>query len=148
MVYERGYHQHYAMASSVPLKRPFHDAQGGYVLSPMGDQVRLTSGVEFTPRDAPAQTAQLEQAEANARQSIALGQPLKPQAWLGSRPTLPDSRPVIGPSGRHPGLWLAFGHQHIGLSTGAGTGELLADLLSQQPARINPLPFAAHRFGL
>ncbi len=148
MAHERGYHLHYPLQSASPLHRPFHDASGGYVVSPMSQGLRLTSGVEFTHPNAPAQTQQLQQAEEAARQALDLGPALLPQAWVGSRPSLPDSRPVIGPSSRHPGLWLAFGHQHIGLSTGAGTGELLADLMSQTPARIDPTPFAAGRFGL
>ena len=67
--------------------------------------------------------------------------------WMGRRPTLPDSRPVIGEMPGRPGLWLAFGHQHIGFSTGPGTAALLGALM-QGDTRLplDPHPFRASRF--
>ncbi|MCH1999632.1 FAD-dependent oxidoreductase, partial [Achromobacter xylosoxidans] len=72
---------------------------------------------------------QLDLAEARAREAVGLGPRLDPQPWLGRRPTLPDSRPMIGQAPRHPGLWLALGHQHIGFSTAPGTARILGELM-------------------
>ena len=80
-------------------------------------------------RDAAPRPVQLELAEQRAREAFPLGERLDAAPWLGRRPTLPDSRPMIGEAPRHPGLWLALGHQHIGFSTAPGTAKLLAELM-------------------
>lgn len=146
LAWERGYHMHYAPPGDVPLQRPIYDTAGGYVLSPMQDGLRLTTGVELTGRDAPPNLAQLDMAEKSAREALALGPRLEEKAWMGRRPTLPDSRPMIGEAPGHPGLWLAFGHQHIGFTTGPGTAALLGAVMSGEAPPINPEPFSPGRF--
>lgn len=130
MAFERGYHMHYTPGSGPALGRPVYDTGGGYVLSPMARGLRLTTGVELDDCEAPARPVQLDLAETRAREALDLGARLDSQAWLGRRPTLPDSRPMIGQAPRHPGLWLALGHQHIGFSTGPGTASILGELMS------------------
>lgn len=146
MAFERGYHMHYSATGNASLGRPVYDTGGAYVLSPMAQGLRLSTGVQLTRRDAPKNLVQLELAERSAREAFPLAHRLEPEAWIGSRPTLPDSRPIIGEMPRHPGLWLAFGHQHIGFSTGPGTARLLASLMLDEPCEIDPRPFAPERF--
>ena len=146
MAYERGYHMHYAAPGTSQLARPIYDTAGAYVLSPMEQGLRLTSGVELTDLDAPANPLQLDLAEAAARQAVDMGERLEPTPWLGRRPTLPDSRPIIGAMPGQRNLWLAFGHQHIGFSTGPGTGAMLAALMSGEASPIDATPFRAERF--
>ncbi|WP_313331056.1 FAD-binding oxidoreductase [Comamonas sp.] len=146
MAYERGYHMHFAPPASCNISRPVYDTAGAYVLSPMEQGLRLTSGVELTDIDAPANPVQLGLAEAAAREAIDMGQALEPAPWMGSRPTLPDSRPIIGAMPGHRNLWLAFGHQHIGFSTGPGTGAILAALMRGDDAPVDARPFRAERF--
>uniref|UniRef100_UPI0028B11303 FAD-dependent oxidoreductase n=1 Tax=Achromobacter animicus TaxID=1389935 RepID=UPI0028B11303 len=67
-------------------------------------------------------------------------------AWLGHRPTLPDSRPMIGEAPRRPGLWLALGHQHIGFSTAPGTAKVLAELMLEGAAASRHVAFRPGRF--
>jgi D-amino-acid dehydrogenase len=146
MAFERGYHMHYGARPGALLNRPVYDTGGGYVLSPMEHGLRLSTGVQLTSRDAPKNLVQLDLAEGFARQAFALGDRREADAWLGSRPTLPDSRPVIGECPGHPGLWLAFGHQHIGFSTGPGTAAVLGALMDGDRPGIDPAPFRAGRF--
>ena len=146
MAFERGYHMHYEAPEGARLGRPIHDPAGAYVLSPMEQGLRLTTGVELARRDAPASPEQLTLAEQAAREAFPLGRRLEPQAWLGCRPTLPDSRPIIGEAPGHPGLWLAFGHQHIGLSTATGTALLLGALMAGDAPPIEAAPFRPGRF--
>ena len=152
MAFERGYHRHFKPVGGVHLQRPVYDTAGAYVLSPMfnaqGEPVlRMTTGVELAGRDAAPNTAQLEAAENAARRAIPLKEAVAGSDWLGSRPTTPDSRPVIGEMPQCPGLWLAFGHQHIGFSTGPGTGVLLAELMAGESTSINAAPFSPMRFS-
>lgn len=146
MAFERGYHMHYAAAGNAVLNRPVFDSSGGCVLSPMVGGIRLTTGIELTAQDAPASRAQLDLAERAARQAFPLDERQLREPWLGSRPTLPDSRPVIGRAPRSQNLWLAFGHQHIGFSTGPGTASLLGALMAGEAPPIDATPFRPERF--
>jgi len=150
MAYERGYHMHYtghcSGADGGSLTRPIYDPAGGYVLSPMEDGLRLSTGVELTDLDAPPNDAQLTLAEASARDAIDLGTRCHDTPWMGRRPTFPDSRPVIGAAPGHPGVFVAFGHQHIGFKTGPGTASLLADVMEGKTPDIPAAPFSPARF--
>ncbi len=146
MAFERGYHMHYATAGNAMLNRPVYDTGGGCVLSPMAGGIRLTTGVELAAQDAPTSSAQLTMAERAAREAFPLEERLLEEPWMGCRPTLPDSRPMIGRAPRHEGLWLAFGHQHIGFSTGPGTARVLGALMTGEVPPIDAAPFRAERF--
>lgn len=146
MAYERGYHMHFAPPAACNISRPIYDTAGAYVMTPMEQGLRVSSGVELTDLDAPPNPLQLDLAEAAARQAIDMGARLEPTPWLGRRPTLPDSRPIIGAMPGKRNLWLAFGHQHIGFSTGPGTGAILAALMNGETPPVNAAPFRAERF--
>lgn len=146
MAFERGYHMHFAPVPGLTLGRPVYDTGGAYVLSPMEQGLRLTSGVELTDCDVPPNPVQLNLAENAAREALDMGERLEPTPWLGRRPTLPDSRPIIDTMPGRRNLWLAFGHQHIGFSTGPGTGALLAALMCGETPPIDANPFRAERF--
>lgn len=146
MAFERGYHMHYDSDGGARLSRPVYDTGGGYVLAPMEQGLRLSTGVELTDCDAPMNLSQLTMAESSAREAFPLRSRLDPEAWLGRRPTFPDCRPVIGPSVSHPGIWFAFGHQHVGFGTGPGTAAILGALMDGQDSPIDPGPFTPSRF--
>jgi len=66
--------------------------------------------------------------------------------WMGFRPSLPDSLPVISASPVAPDVIYAFGHGHLGLTQSAGTAELVGALIEDQPTQISLNPFSATRF--
>lgn len=144
--YERGYHQHFHFKEGTRLNRPVQDMDGGFLLLPMEQGARITTGVELNHRDAPSNYSQLEQVLPRAREAIDLGGPTEDPIWRGCRPTFPDSRPVIDRAPQHENLWLAFGHQHIGLMTGPITGKLLSQLISGEKTDIDMEPFRASRW--
>lgn len=146
MAYERGQHRHFHPVEGQNLHRPVYDTGGGYVIAPMAQGLRLSTGVELNARAAPPDRVQLDTAERAARAALPLGERTADPDWLGSRPTLPDCRPMIGACPGQPGLWLALGHQHIGFSTGPGTGELLSQLMLGEPTTLDPMPFRPQRF--
>lgn len=146
MGFERGGHRHFQPGPGAPLQRPVHDGAGGYVLAPMAMGLRLSTGVHLGPRAAPLPPAMLDAAERAARSALALGPRTHAPDWQGARPTLPDSRPMIGACPGRPGLWLALGHQHIGLSTGPASGDLLAQLMLGEAPALDPQPFSPARF--
>lgn len=143
---ERGYHRHFAPAGTQALTRPIYDTGGGYVVAPMRAGLRVLSGVELARADAPPHDGQIRLAEAEARGTLALGDPVEPEAWLGSRPSTPDGLPVIGRAPRHPHVVFAFGHGHIGLSTGPVTGQVVAEIIGGETPSVPIGAFSAERF--
>ncbi|AOZ01755.1 amino acid dehydrogenase [Cupriavidus sp. USMAHM13] len=144
---KRGYHMHYAVASGATQSVPIADCEIGYVVAPMQRGLRLTTGVEIArPGSAPS-PIQLARAEGWARDVFRLGRRLDDAAWMGARPCTPDMRPVIGPAGRHPGLWFAFGHNHHGLTLGPASGRLLAEMMTGTGPYVDPRPYSPARFG-
>jgi D-amino-acid dehydrogenase len=143
----RGYHMHYRPLSGASLSRPVVDVENGFALTPTDNGIRLTTGVELAERDAPPNPAIIKLAKRRAEEFIPLGRALLDQPWMGSRPCLPDSLPVVGPSSKFPGLWLNFGHGHDGFTFGPVTGRLLASMIAGKqpfldPAGLSPLRFA------
>jgi D-amino-acid dehydrogenase len=66
--------------------------------------------------------------------------------WMGHRPSMPDSLPVLGPSRATQDVIYAFGHGHVGMTAAPMTGCLVADLLAGRKPAIDIAPFAASRF--
>ena len=147
MAVKRGYHLHFRARGNAGLARPILDADNGYCLAPMQQGIRLTTGAEFAARDAAPTPVQLDRLMPAARELFPLGDAIETKPWMGSRPCLADSRPVIGPAPGQPGLWLAFGHAHWGLTLAAVTGRLVADLVSKTAPVVDPAPYAAERFA-
>jgi D-lysine oxidase len=143
---KRGYHMHYAGKGNAGLSRPVLDADLGYVLAPMQQGVRLTTGAEFAARDAPPTPVQLGRLLPSAKALFPLGEALDPQPWLGCRPCFADSRPVVGKAPGQPGLWLTVGHAHWGLTLGPATGRMLAEMITGATPFCDPAPYRAERF--
>ena len=141
---ERAYHRHYRTRAN--LTRPVHDVDGAYALAPCGDEVRLLTGIELARPDDPPSPTQLARVLPEAAGTLALAEPVDAEPWCGSRPSTPDGLPIIGQAPWHPNLFLAFGHGHIGFSTGPITGRILADLIDGAAPPIPISPFAPERF--
>ena len=143
---KRGYHMHYEPRGKVWLNRPVLDLEKGYVVTPMAQGLRLTTGAEFARLDDPPSSAHLDRLEPFAREMFPLGPRKEPKPWLGRRPCLPDMRPIVGPFPGKPGLWLDFAHHHLGLTLGPISGRLLAEMMHGEPTLVDPAPFRAERF--
>ena len=77
----------------------------------------------------------------------ALGDLAATRIWAGHRPATPDKLPIIGPSNDNDRIWLATGHEGLGITTALGTGRLIADLLLGKPRDIPPEPYLPSRFA-
>lgn len=145
LVSERGYHREFTPNPGRSLRRPIYDIDGAFFVTPMERGIRVSSGVELTDRDAPSSFAQIDQVVPLAREVVEFGEPVG-DVWRGARPTLPDSLPMIGPAPRHPGLWLAFGNQHIGFTTGPATGAAIAAMIAGTPPPFDVTAFSPGRY--
>jgi D-amino-acid dehydrogenase len=145
LAFERGYHREFKPNPARSLLRPIHDAEGSFLMTPMEQGIRVTSGVELTARDAPSSFAQLDQVVPLARGVAEFGEAVG-EPWRGARPTLPDSLPMIGAAPRHAGLWLAFGNQHIGFTTGPATGAAIAAMIGGATPPFEVSSFSPSRY--
>jgi D-amino-acid dehydrogenase len=142
---ERGYHM-MLPDPGIELRLPILVAGGGFGVTPMTDGLRLAGTVEFGGLNAPPN---FKRAEILVKQAKSLFPDLNAdggQPWMGYRPSLPDSLPVIS---RAPGCrnaYLAFGHGHLGLSLAAITAQIITDLIAGRTPEVDPQPFRADRF--
>jgi len=143
---KRGYHRHYRPRGNASLSRPVLDAENGYVMTPMEQGIRITTGAEFAARDGPPTPVQFARLLPAAGALFPLGEAVETQPWLGARPCLPDSRPVIGRAPGNSGVWLAGGHAHWGLTLGPATGRLIAEMITGATPFCDPKPYEAERF--
>ncbi|HEY3845630.1 MAG TPA: FAD-binding oxidoreductase [Acetobacteraceae bacterium] len=144
---ERGYHLNLERGDVGDLRHPvvFPD-QGGFVLAPMQDGIRLTSGVELAGLDAPPDFSRIRRLVPKAKEALPGLSGQVTRQWMGYRPSTPDSLPVIGRSPRSPHVYYAFGHQHLGLTLAAITGRLVAALVSGKPPEFDISPYRIERF--
>lgn len=142
---ERGYHVMLPDPGVLPRHSMSHVARG-FALLPMGQALRLAGTVELASLDAPPDWER-------ARQLLRVARGLLPglredgaEFWMGHRPALPDSLPIIDRASRAENVVYAFGHGHMGLSWAATTGRLVTDLLTATPSDLDTKPFRLKRF--
>jgi D-amino-acid dehydrogenase len=144
---KRGYHRHFNPKGNAALTRPIIDTEYGYAFTPMEQGIRLTTGAEFADRDAAPTPRQIDMALPHARELFPIGETNESEPWLGRRPNMPDSLPVLGRAPGQPGLWLAFGHGHWGLTMAAVTGRLIGEMMTGATPFTDPSPYRAERFS-
>ena len=148
LAWERGYHHHFSTKKKISINPAIYDVEGGFVYSSNGSDVRVTSGVELTFFDAVENEIQINESIQKLRKIIPLNKKLIENPWLGSRPTIIDSLPMIGKAPKHKNLWFNFGHNHIGLSTSAGSAVIISEMIQNKKTSINADPFSPKRFSL
>jgi glycine/D-amino acid oxidase-like deaminating enzyme len=146
LVAEMGYHLAFTGIGD-RLRAPVAAAEDSFIATPMGDHLRVAGTVEFARREAPPAWHRADRLAHQAARLFAEPLPAAASRWRGSRPSLPDFLPAIGPVPRQPRVIAAFGHQHIGLTTAAITGELVRDLVLGALPALDPAPYAPGRFG-
>ena len=141
---ERGYHLMFP-AVSPELKRSVLWADKYVHLVPIAGGVRLTSGVELASNDAPADFRRIYKLAELARQLMPALAVEPTSKWLGLRPSLPDSLPIMGRAPAHRDVILCFGHQHLGLTMGPISGRIIADIVSEREPPVDITPFRVDR---
>ena len=144
---KRGYHMHFQPRAGASLSRPVVDVDNGFALTPTDKGIRLTTGVELAERDAPPNPNVIKLTKRRAEELFPLGEALQDDPWMGSRPCLPDSLPVLGMSPKNRGLWLNFGHAHDGFTLGPVTGRLLAEKIAGKTSDVDLTGFSPERFN-
>ena len=146
---ERGYHVTIKDPEVTP-RLPAMASEGKFAVTPMEMGLRVAGTVEFGGLDAPPnwRRARILLSQAQAMYpglSRDIGED-RTTTWMGFRPSMPDSLPVIGPSSGFANAFHAFGHGHVGLAAAPMTGRLVADLIAGRTPCLDPTPFSARRF--
>ena len=141
---ERGYHLMLPPAEP-GLSRPSIHGERGFALSPMQDGIRLCSQVEFAGLKAPPDFRRVRGLLPAAKRMLPGLVAEERSAWLGFRPSLPDSLPVIGPAPRYADVYLAFGHGQLGMTQGPLTGRVVADLVAGRDPGLDISPYRPDR---
>jgi D-amino-acid dehydrogenase len=136
---ERGYHVEYDMVKPL-LNRPCCSAAGGFYMSPMTGRLRVVGTVELGGLSSKISTHRVKYLEKGATNFFPnLGNPNR--TWLGFRPSIPDSKPVISESSKGNDIIYAFGHGHIGLTLAPITAEIVESILTKTKP---PLPISEY----
>ncbi|HHX8581979.1 TPA: NAD(P)/FAD-dependent oxidoreductase [Vibrio diabolicus] len=147
---ERGYHLTIETADmeTPPLQHPIGSAERKFVMSPLASGLRVVGITEIGGLRLPEFARRFNVLRHHSRQLLPrLNNPaLKVSEWMGHRPTLADSLPVIDQHPRHPRLLFAFGNQHLGLTQAAISAELVISLLRQVEPEFDVKPYRVDRF--
>ncbi|WP_136658995.1 FAD-binding oxidoreductase [Nitratireductor sp. XY-223] len=118
----------------------------GFVVSRLSSGIRVGGAVELGGLSAPPNFQRADVLLAKAKSFLPDLVTEGGTQWMGFRPSLPDTLPVISPSRKSDNVIYAFGHGHLGLTQSAGTAMLVTDLVEGEDPSIDIHPFRADRF--
>jgi D-hydroxyproline dehydrogenase len=142
---ERGYHIEFEMADPL-IKRPVSPIDLGFYCTPMVGRLRVAGTVELGGLAAPINPARLALLERGARMIFRNLGPVRGQ-WLGFRPSIPDSLPVIGRARRSANVIHAFGHGHLGMTLAGITSQVVVGLIERRNDVLDLSAFRPGRFS-
>jgi len=141
---ERGYHILFNTNEKI-IKRPVAWSESGFYLIQIHDGVRAAGTVEIAGINKEPNLKRIKMIERQSRKVLPQLGEIK-STWMGRRPTLPDSLPIIGESSKNKNIIYAFGHQHIGWTLGAITGKIITTITNDKKPNINIEAYSPNRF--
>ena len=142
---ERGYNTTLAL-DAFDLKRQIIFGAHGFVATPLSTGIRIGGAVELGGLKLPPNFTRASDMLSKASRLLPGLRTEGGKQWMGFRPSLPDSLPVIGHSAATPRVVYAFGHGHLGLTQSAATGKLVSELLAGKKPSLTLEPYRANRF--
>lgn len=142
---ERGYHVTFS-DPGLELPMPVCSAQHKFFVTPMEMGTRIAGQAEFAGIEAEPDYARADVLTQHMQRMFPQARTTDCTRWMGRRPSLPDSKPVIGRATKFANTYYAFGHGHVGLCGGAPTGRIIADLIAGRASNIDITAFRPDRF--
>ncbi len=130
MIAERGYHLMYNDYKNI-ISRPISIVNQGMYYIPMDEGLRAAGTVEIGLNDKNINTKRTNWMHKNTISDLNINNN-PDQVWLGYRPTLPDSLPIIGESKNHKNIIYNFGHQHLGLTLANISAEIVLKIIEDK----------------
>lgn len=142
---ERGYHVTLPHQGNRP-RMPLYSGDHSFAVTPLEIGLRFAGTVELGGLELPPNPARNEVLLRHGRRMFGELNENGRSDWMGFRPSMPDSKPVIDRGRKFKNAFFAFGHGHVGLTLGPITGKLIADMVSERKPAIDLKPFAVDRF--
>ena len=142
---ERGYHVIYEKPSVQP-RNPMMITEGKFGVTPMNTGLRCAGTVELGGLNASASKKPIDFIKKISLKTFPDLKFEKTSEWMGFRPTLPDSLPMIGEI-QNTGIFTGFGHQHIGMTSGPKTGFILSQLVTDKKPNLDISGYNPERFN-
>ncbi|MGN7806781.1 NAD(P)/FAD-dependent oxidoreductase [Ensifer sp. 22521] len=142
---ERGYHTQ-IMAPGISMRHSIIWPARAFMVTPTAGGIRVGGTVEMAGLDAPPDYRRAKVLVKRAKEALPDLKAEQVSEWMGHRPALPDTVPVIGPSATRRNVFYATGHGHLGLTYAATTARLIADLMTGVNAPLDLKPYRVDRF--
>ncbi len=143
---QRGYHVT-VNSNNLALRHTVMAVEHNMMVNPMAKGLRLAGSVEFAGLKAPPNYQRADVLLQRSRDMFPHLDTSRHTQWMGHRPCLPDSLPVLGQVPRVANAWCAFGHGHVGMCGGASSGREIAALIDGREPAIDLAPFSPGRFA-
>lgn len=142
---ERGYHTQ-IMAPGISMRHSIIWPARAFMVTPTAGGIRVGGTVEMAGLDAPPDYRRAKITVKRAREALPNLRCEDFSEWMGHRPALPDTVPILSASARTGGVFYATGHGHLGLTYAATTARLMADLITGTRPPIDLHPYRVNRF--
>jgi D-amino-acid dehydrogenase len=143
---QRGYHVT-VESNNLALRHTVMAVEHNLMVNPMSMGLRLAGSVEFAGLKAAPDWRRARILLERGKHMFPHLDTSRTSEWMGHRPCLPDSLPVIGRAPRAENAWFAFGHGHVGMCGAATTGREVANLVARRAPEVDLSAFAPTRFG-
>lgn len=142
---ERGYHT-MLTSPGIQLKLPLSNKSRSFGVTPMEHGLRVAGTVEIAGLDAPPNERRAKILIEHIRGMFPDVDTREHRFWMGFRPSTPDSLPILGEAPGRPGIFMALGHGHFGMTGGPPSGKIVSRLMTGKTPDIDVAPYAATRF--
>jgi len=142
---KRGYHSMVGNPG-IELDYPLMSMSRSFVMTPMQDGLRIAGTAEFAALDAKPDYRRARVLLEHARHYLPELECEDVDEWMGQRPMMSDSVPVISPSPSRANVYYAFGHGHYGLTQGPTTGKIVTALISGRQPDVDIHDYRFERF--
>jgi len=142
---ERGYHTQ-IQAPGVSMRHSLIWPARAFMVTPTAGGIRVGGTVEMAGLDAAPDYRRAKVLVKRAREALPELKVEGATEWMGHRPAMPDTVPVMGRSAKRSNVWYATGHGHLGLTYGATTARLMTDLITGATPPVDMKPYRVDRF--
>ena len=142
---ERGYHTQ-IMKPGIAMRYSVIWPHRAFMVTPTAGGIRVGGNVELAGLDAAPDFRRPRVLVRHAQRALPGLKVEETTEWMGHRPALPDTIPIISPSSKMPGVFYATGHGHLGLTFSATTALVIADMVTGLKPSLDVTPFRIDRY--
>lgn len=146
LIGERGYNTTLPKAAFENLDHTLVFTGHGFVVVPLSNGIRVGGASEIAKLDRPANYSRSKNMLNKAKNFLPNLKIDDGIEWMGARPAIPDTLPVIGYATKSKNIIYAFGHGHLGLTQSTATGQLVCELIDHKKPSIDLGPLRVNRF--